>query len=135
MGAGARGFLGSARRVGFALGLAVASFGVCESSWAQGVTYRVTFKGTWTTASTPGGLPSGAHFSTLIGAVHNSSVSFWSPGGTASAGIESMAEVGGTGSLQSPVTPGAGRERDFRSVAAGSGERIESLRCLDVPGS
>lgn len=66
---------------------------------AQSVTYRVTFEGKWTTAVTPGGLPSGAHFSPLIGAVHNDQVTFWSSGGTASAGIESMAEIGGTSAL------------------------------------
>ena len=30
-------------------------------------------------------VPSGEHFTTLIGAVHNGSVTFWSSGGTASA--------------------------------------------------
>ena len=70
---------------------------------AQSVTYQVTFKGQWTTTATPGGVPGGAHFSPLIGAVHNDQVTFWSAGGTASAGIESMAEVGGTGTLKSEI--------------------------------
>ena len=70
---------------------------------AQSVTYRVTFEGKWTTAVTPGGLPSGAHFSPLIGAVHNDRVSFWSSGGTASAGVESMAEIGGTSALRGEI--------------------------------
>ena len=70
---------------------------------AQSATYRVTFDGKWTTSVTSGGLPSGAHFSPLIGAVHNDSVTFWSVGGTASAGIESMAEVGGTSTLKSEI--------------------------------
>ena len=70
---------------------------------AQSVTYQVTFEGKWTTAVTPGGLPSGAHFSPLIGAVHNNQVTFWSSGGTASAGIESMAEIGGTSALRREI--------------------------------
>ena len=70
---------------------------------AQSATYRVTFQGKWTTSVTSGGLPSGAHFSPLIGAVHNDSVTFWSSGGTASAGIESMAEIGGTSTLKSEI--------------------------------
>ncbi|MCY4269843.1 MAG: hypothetical protein OXE80_06705, partial [Gammaproteobacteria bacterium] len=37
-------------------------------------TYRVSFEAKWTTAVTPGGIPGGAHFTTLIGAVHNSNV-------------------------------------------------------------
>ena len=73
---------------------------------AQSATYRVTFQGKWTTTATATGVavPSGAHFSPLIGAVHNDQVTFWSSGGTASAGIESMAEVGGTSALKTEIT-------------------------------
>ena len=71
---------------------------------AQSATYRVTFEGKWTTAVTPDGVPGGAHFSPLIGAVHNDQVTFWSEGGTASAGVESMAEVGGTNALKTDIT-------------------------------
>ena len=70
---------------------------------AQSATYRVTFQGTWTTTVTPGGVPSGAHFTTLIGAVHNGSVTFWSSGGTASAGVEGVAELGDTGTFKSEI--------------------------------
>ena len=70
---------------------------------AQSATYRVTFQGTWTTTVTPGGVPSGAHFTTLIGAVHNDSVTFWSSGGTASAGVEAVAELGTTGAFKSEI--------------------------------
>ncbi len=70
-------------------------------------TYRVTFTGNWTTESTPGGVVSSAHFTTLIGAVHNSNVTFWQSGGMASAGIESMAETGGTGTLRSEIQASA----------------------------
>ena len=68
-------------------------------------TYSVTFTGNWTDASTTptGDLPGSAHFTTLIGAIHNSSVSFWSVGGTASRGVESMAEIGGTSTLRSEI--------------------------------
>ena len=57
-------------------------------------TYSVTFQGTWTTSVTSGGVPSGAHFTTLIGGVHNAGVTFLREGGMASAGVESMAELG-----------------------------------------
>ena len=36
-------------------------------------TYTVTYTGAWTAAATPGGVPDGAHFSPLIGGVHNAS--------------------------------------------------------------
>ncbi|MXZ33442.1 MAG: hypothetical protein F4Z20_09010, partial [Gammaproteobacteria bacterium] len=70
---------------------------------AQSVTYQATFEGKWTTAVSPGGVPGGAHFTTLIGAVHNSQVTFWSNGGTASPGMESMAELGLTGALRNEI--------------------------------
>ena len=72
---------------------------------AQSATYRVTFEGKFTASALASGVsvPSGEHFTTLIGAVHNGSVTFWSDGGTASAGIESMAEVGGTSTLKSEI--------------------------------
>ena len=71
---------------------------------AQSAAYRVTFEGKWTTAATPDGVPGGAHFSPLIAAVHNDQVTFWREGGTASTGIESMAEVGGTNALKTDIT-------------------------------
>ena len=74
---------------------------------AQSATYRVTFEGKWTTSVTTGGLPSGAHFSPLIGAVHNGSVTFWSSGGTASAGVEAVAELGATATFKSEINAGS----------------------------
>ena len=74
---------------------------------AQSATYRVTFEGKWTTSVTTGGLPSGAHFSPLIGAAHNDSVTFWSSGGTASAGVEAVAELGTTATFKSEINAGS----------------------------
>ena len=67
-------------------------------------TYTVTFQGNWTTASTPGGVTSSAHFTTLVGAVHNDMVTFWESGGTATPGVESVAELGSTGDFEDEVT-------------------------------
>ena len=65
--------------------------------------YSVTFQGTWTSSVTPDGVPGGAHFSRLIGGVHSAAVTFLEGGQTASAGVESMAEVGGVSDLKSEV--------------------------------
>ena len=65
--------------------------------------YTVTFKGDWTTSVTPGGVPSGAHFSRLIGGIHSDAVTFLESGRMASAGVESMAEDGGWTALQGEV--------------------------------
>ncbi len=66
--------------------------------------YDIKFTGRWTTDATPGGVPSSAHFSWPIGAVHNADVVFLAEGGTASPGVESMAEDGQTTTLKIEVT-------------------------------
>ncbi|MYA11639.1 MAG: hypothetical protein F4Z32_09265, partial [Gemmatimonadetes bacterium] len=70
---------------------------------AQTVTYQVKFEGNWTLASTPGGVVGGAHFTTLIGGVHGSGVTFWAAGEQASAGVELVAELGSTPTFRSEV--------------------------------
>ncbi len=79
--------------------------------------YDITFQGAWTTAVTPAGLPGGAHFSRLIGGVHNDRVVFLQSGQMASAGVENMAEVGGYSTLGSEID-NAGANR--RSVLQGT---------------
>ena len=72
---------------------------------AQAVIYRVTFEGKFTASALASGVsvPPGEHFTTLIGAVHNDSVTFWSSGGTASAGIEAVAELGTTDTFTAEI--------------------------------
>ena len=70
---------------------------------SQDVIYDVLFEGNWTLQSTPGGVVGGAHFTTLIGGVHSGDVTFWQSGGTASAGVEGVAELGSTGTFRSEV--------------------------------
>ena len=72
---------------------------------AQSATYRVTFEGKFTASALASGVsvPSGEHFTTLIGAVHNDSATFWSSGGMASAGGEGVAELGNTGTFKSEI--------------------------------
>ncbi len=91
------------------------------ASVRSAATYSVTFQGSWTTTVTSGGVPSGAHFTTLIGGVHNAGVTFLSEGGMASAGVELMAELGGTGTLANEVRAA---QPDALSVLQGSGGNI-----------
>ena len=86
-------------------------------------TYSVTFQGAWTTTVTSGGVPSGAHFTTLIGGVHNAGVTFLREGGMASAGVESMAELGGTSTLATEVNRA---KPNALSVLQGSGGNIDA---------
>ncbi|MYC00123.1 MAG: tandem-95 repeat protein [Gemmatimonadetes bacterium] len=69
----------------------------------QTVTYEVKFQGNWTLESTPGGVVAGAHFTTLIGGVHGSGVTFWKVGEQASPGVELVAELGSTGTFRGEV--------------------------------
>ena len=91
------------------------------ASVRSAATYSVTFQGSWTTTVTSGGVPSGAHFTTLIGGVHNAGVTFLSEGGMASAGVELMAELGGTSTLANEVRAA---QPDALSVLQGSGGNI-----------
>ena len=65
--------------------------------------YRVTFEATWSAATHPTQFPGQPHFSPLIGGTHSSRVVFWEHGGTASPGIEAMAEQGSTSPLDAEI--------------------------------
>ena len=74
-----------------------------DAAAGASATYTVTFTGAWTVEATPGGVPDGVHFSPLIGGVHNADVAFLEAGGTATPGIESMAERGRTAKLTEEI--------------------------------
>ena len=79
-------------------------------------TYSIRILGSWDRGVTPEGVPSGDHFTTFVGGIHNDQVTFLQDGQTASSGVESMAEVGGTSRLQSEVNaqkPNADRAVTF----------------------
>lgn len=62
--------------------------------------YQLRFDASWDADTHPVNFPGvSAHFSPLIGAVHNEQIIIWQDGQFASLGIEQMAETGGTGSL------------------------------------
>lgn len=65
-----------------------------HSSTAFEAVYRVSFVSKWSQKTHPTGFPADPHFSGLVGLVHNSKGSLWSPGKLASPGMESMAETG-----------------------------------------
>ena len=84
--------------------------------------YDVPFQGVWTTAVTPDGLPSGAHFTQLVGAVHNADVSFLSGGETATLGVEGVAENGTTIGFEGEInTAGANKLSLLKSSSGAPG--------------
>ena len=96
---------------------------------AESAAYTVTFEGNWNLDSTPGGVVGGAHFTTLIGAVHNSGVTFWEPGGMATPGVEGVAETGGTGTFESEIR-NAGAA--VKSAVKSGGVSATGMRTLEV---
>jgi hypothetical protein len=67
--------------------------------------YQVVFDATWSSSTHPAAFPSGAHWSGLVGGVHNEQIHFWRDGETASAGIQFMAERGNQSTLLSEIRP------------------------------
>ncbi|MFC1758738.1 spondin domain-containing protein [Planctomycetota bacterium] len=66
--------------------------------------YRLEFDSIWSAATHPTDWPgNSAHYSSLVGGLHNSDVTFWEVGGLATSGIESMAETGASGGVRSEV--------------------------------
>ena len=71
-------------------------------------TYTMTFEGLWTVDDiTDAAMPSGAHFTQVIGATHNADTTIWAAGGKASAGVERVAELGAVGALISEINQNA----------------------------
>ena len=85
--------------------------------------YSATFRGAWTTDVTPGGVPNNAHFTQLVGGVHNADVAFLSGGGTATGGVESVAEDGNPNSFKNEINAaGANRLSVLESETGGSND-------------
>lgn len=88
--------------------------------------YTARFDATWTAATHPINYPVGAHWSSLVGGSHDSSVQFWQEGQLASLGIKDMAERGLTAPLvaevQAQISAGhAGAAVVGGSIATGAG--------------
>ena len=88
--------------------------------------YEVRFDATWSAQTHPNAYPGGAHFSPPIGGTHDSSVRFWEDGGIASPGMESMAEVGATGTLKAEIQA---------EINAGNAGEVIQAGGIGSPGS
>ena len=92
--------------------------------------YRIEFEATWSDSTHPDDFPSGAHFSPLIGGVHNDGASFWELGDTASPGMEQMAETGATRTLAAEI--GDEIPDNALAVIEGSGTRSPGSTKIDT---
>ncbi|NJN97792.1 MAG: DUF11 domain-containing protein [Anaerolineales bacterium] len=93
-----------------------------------GATYRITFTATWSnqTHPHPDFPTTTAHFSPLIGGIHNATIKFWEAGQLASVGIERMAEQGQTPPLTTEVNA---------AISAGHALSVLTGTDTDSPGS
>lgn len=72
-----------------------ASFGAKDPHACEGTAvYTAEFKSSWTAATHPTDFPEKAHYSSLIGATHDSENPIWALGEKASPGIKDVAEKG-----------------------------------------
>ncbi|HKQ62999.1 MAG TPA: spondin domain-containing protein [Candidatus Polarisedimenticolaceae bacterium] len=89
--------------------------------------YQVTLDATWSAATHPQDFPANAHFSPLIGAIHDGHVQFWQAGAVASPGVERMAEQGATTPLRDEYLAAAAQGHALNTPIDGFG--------LSSPGS
>jgi len=102
-----------------------AIFILCAMVWLSpslnGANYVVTFDATWSAETHPNAYPGpSAHFSPPIGTIHNSSVSFWSPGEAASLGLENVAETGSTTAINNEITAAVNAGNAFGLIRGSS---------------
>jgi hypothetical protein len=87
--------------------------------------YEVTFEGNWSAATHPTDYPSAAHFSPLVGALHDANVVFWEAGGLASPGLQAVAETGQTTPLDleidDAIAAGDASQSIFGPAVTGTG--------------
>ena len=93
--------------------------------------YDVVFNATWSPATHPTEFPAGAHWSGLVGGLHNHRVEFWKPGATSSVGIQRVAELGSKTSMLAEVDAAiaagtANRQLSGGGISGGAG--VTTLR-------
>jgi hypothetical protein len=74
--------------------------------------YKLTFDASWSAQTHPNEFPSSAHFSGLIGMVHNGNAMLFANGEIASDGIKNMAETGSKNPLEAEI-------QNFISIGTG----------------
>ena len=77
-----------------------------DTSSSENARYRLTLNSTWSAETHPLNFPPDPHYSDLIGAVHNSQITFWELNAIASPGIQLMAERGRSKDLLKQINEG-----------------------------
>ena len=90
--------------IAVALGFAAAMVQGATAGSLPSAKYNVTFEGSWSKETHPLEFPPNANFSGLIGATHNGSYIIFGEGGSATEGLERLAEAGRHNPLDSEIT-------------------------------
>ncbi len=90
-----------------------------EPAVAGDAEYEVTFESTWSAATHPYNFPSNPHFSGLIGATHDSTVSFWAEGELAPVGIKNVAEKGSKNPFNNEIDAALAAQTAFNKLSGG----------------
>jgi hypothetical protein len=122
---GQAGGVESMKKLGTVMTAAFSLF-MAQHAQAETMKYAVTFDGSWSAATHPLEFPTGAHFSGLIGATHNGEYAIFIDAGSATEGLERLAEGGRHSPLDQEI---------MAAIKAGTaGALIETGPIKPVPG-
>lgn len=92
--------------------------------------YDVVFNATWSAATHPTDFPAGAHWSGLVGGLHDNRVEFWRPGATSNIGIQRVAENGLKTNLLAEVDAAIAAGTANRTLSGGAPRSRARSRCV-----
>ena len=103
---------------------------------AQDATYKVEFISNWSSSTHPTDYPSGsAHWSPLIGTTHKDAAIAFELGVTATAGVEQVAETGGTSIITQEINALIGANLAYKVIngpSLGTGPGTITVNSVDV---
>ncbi len=122
-------------------GIFILFFAINVIAQTDNANYTITFQGTWSDTTHPyPNFPTNAHWSDLVGATHNNTIVFVSPGTLATTGIEDVAERGLSAEfdleVQSAITAGSAHlfiNQPFDAFSPTSSASVDIVANKDFP--
>lgn len=93
--------------------------------------YSITFTSIWDATNFPTNFPGNPHFSPLVGASHSDQETFWKTTGTATAGIEQMAESGGTSTFKTEISTAINNSQAKAIISGGGISSASGSSCTE----
>lgn len=98
---------------------------------SETASYSISFVSEWDAERFPTNFPGNPHFSPLVGATHNDQITFWENGGSATDGIELMAETGNKSTFKSEITTAIGNSNAKEIVEASGPFNSPGSACVE----